>query len=205
LFFRQTKIHLFFVINKNHFFVSQAFKNKVIMKKEQCYHLGKITKPHGLKGEVQIWLDVDLPEAYEELEALFLETKGEMVPYIIEQIQIRGKKSILKLEDFKKIEDTEKIIGLEVYLPLKKLPKLKGNQFYYHDVIGYTVFNETLENEIGKLKAIYESTGQDLFAILKDEKEILIPIVDNFIVSLDHDTQSIIVNVPDGLIELYLS
>jgi 16S rRNA processing protein RimM len=175
------------------------------MKKEQCYHLGKITKPHGLKGEVQIWLDVDLPEAYEDLEALFLETKGEMVPYIIEQIQIRGKKSILKLEDFKKIEDTEKIIGLEVYLPLKKLPKLKGNQFYYHDVIGYTVFNESVENEVGKLTAIYESTGQDLFAILKDEKEILIPIVDNFIVSIDHESQSIVVNVPDGLIDLYLS
>ncbi len=174
------------------------------MKKDQCYHLGKITKPHGLKGEVQIWLDVDLPEAYETLEALFLETKGELIPYIIEQIQIRGKKSILKLEDFKRIEDTEKIIGLEVYLPLKKLPKLKGKQFYYHDVIGYTVCDKEPINIIGKLAAIYESTGQDLFAVLKDEKEILIPIVDDFIVSIDHEAESIVVSVPDGLIDLYL-
>lgn len=174
------------------------------MKKDQCYHLGKITKPHGLKGEVQIWLDVDLPEAYDTLEALFLEQKGEMIPYIIEQIQIRGKKSILKLEDFKKIEDTEKIVGLEVYLPLKKLPKLKGKQFYYHDVIGYTVCDKVPENKIGKLSAIYESTGQDLFAVLKDEKEILIPIVDDFIVSIDHDAEQIVVSVPDGLIDLYL-
>ncbi len=174
------------------------------MKKDQCYHLGKITKPHGLKGEVQIWLDVDLPEAYETLEALFLEQKGELIPYIIEQIQIRGKKSILKLEDFKKIEDTEKIVGLEVYLPLKKLPKLKGKQFYYHDVIGYEVCDKTPENKVGKLAAIYESTGQDLFAVLKDEKEILIPIVDDFIVSIDHEAEQIVVSVPDGLIDLYL-
>jgi 16S rRNA processing protein RimM len=174
------------------------------MKKDQCYHLGKITKPHGLKGEVQIWLDVDLPEDYDDLEGLFLEHKGEMVPYIVEQIQIRGKKSILKLEDFKKIEDTEKIVGADVYLPLKKLPKLKGNQFYYHDVIGYDVCNEEVTNVIGVLKAIYESTGQDLFAIEKDEKEILIPIVDDFILAINHKEKNIVLNVPDGLIELYL-
>ena len=107
------------------------------MQKSECFSLGKITKPHGLKGEVTIWLDVDIPENYIGLDGLFLEIKGQLVPYIIEELQIRGKKSIVKFEDINSIEATESIIDAEAYLPIKKLPKLKGKQFYYHEVIGY--------------------------------------------------------------------
>lgn len=174
------------------------------MTKNQCYALGKITKPHGLKGEVQIWLDVDVPEEYEDLEAVFLDIKGQLVPYIIEEIQIRGKKSIVKFEDFKKIEETESIINADAYLPLKKLPKLKPHQFYYHDVIGYIMFDTNTNQELGLLKAIYESIGQDLFAIDYKEKEVLIPIVDDFIETIDHESKKIIMKLPDGLLDLYL-
>ena len=44
---------------------------------EECYFLGKITKPHGLKGEVILWMDVDAPEVYENLESLFLMVNGD--------------------------------------------------------------------------------------------------------------------------------
>jgi 16S rRNA processing protein RimM len=47
------------------------------MQKSECFSLGKITKPHGLKGEVTIWLDVDVPENYIGLDALFLEITGQ--------------------------------------------------------------------------------------------------------------------------------
>jgi 16S rRNA processing protein RimM len=173
------------------------------MEKESCFHLGKITKTHGLKGEVQIWLDVDKPEAYAKLKSLYLEIKGELVSYDIQQIQIRGKKSILKLKVFNKIEEAEPIIGSEIYLPLEKLPKLNGKAFYYHDVIGYTLKNNG--EAIAPIKAIYESTGQDLFACDIDEAEILIPIVDDFIVEIDHQNKSIDLSLPDGLLDIYKS
>jgi len=67
------------------------------MQKSECFSLGKITKPHGLKGEVTIWLDVDVPENYIGLDALFLEIKGQLVPYIIEELQVRGKNLLLSL------------------------------------------------------------------------------------------------------------
>ena len=156
------------------------------MQKSECFSLGKITKPHGLKGEVTIWLDVDVPENYIGLDGLFLEIKGQLVPYIIEELQIRGKKSIVKFEDINSIEATETIIDAEAYLPIKKLPKLKGKQFYYHEVIGYQLFDNNSKKDLGELKAIYESTGQDLFAVDINESEVLIPIIDNFLDSVDH-------------------
>lgn len=107
-----------------------------------------------------------------------------MIPYDVEKIQIRGKKSILKLKEITSIEETEKVVNAEVFLPLIALPKLKGNRFYYHEIIGYNIYDSNSEKEIGKIKAIYESTGNDLFAVDHNGVEILIPIVDQFIKKL---------------------
>jgi 16S rRNA processing protein RimM len=175
------------------------------MQKSECFSLGKITKPHGLKGEVTIWLDVDVPENYIDLDGLFLEIKGQLVPYIIEELQVRGKKSIVKFEDIKSIEATETIIDAEAYLPIKKLPKLKGKQFYYHEVIGYQIIDSNSQKDLGELKAIYESTGQDLFAVDINETEVLIPIIDNFLDTIDHSEKRIHVTLPDGLLDIYLN
>ena len=175
------------------------------MQKSECFSLGKITKPHGLKGEVTIWLDVDVPENYIGLDGLFLEIKGQLVPYIIEELQVRGKKSIVKFEDINSIEATETIIDAEAYLPIKKLPKLKGKQFYYHEVIGYQIIDNNSQKDLGELKAIYESTGQDLFAVDINETEVLIPIIDNFLDTIDHSEKRIHVTLPDGLLDIYLN
>ncbi len=175
------------------------------MQKSECFFLGKITKPHGLKGEVTVWLDVDNPDDYEGLDAVFLEIKNELVPFIISDIQIRGKKSIAKFEDINKIEQTESIVGAELYLPLTSLPKLSGKKFYYHEVIGFEIYDNNLQKSLGLLKAIYESSGQDLFGIDANGVEILVPIVDEFIVAVDRTIKRIEINAPDGLLDIYLS
>lgn len=175
------------------------------MQKSECFALGKITKTHALKGEVIIYLDVDFPEDYEDLEAIFLEMRGQLVPYIIEELQIKGKKSIIKFEDIDTIEEAEKIVNANAFLPLNALPKLKGNQFYYHDVIGYEITDLASAKSLGELKAIYESTGQDLFAVMLDDKEILIPIVDDIIKKVDHENKKIDVSLPEGLLDVYLN
>ncbi len=175
------------------------------MQKSECFSLGKITRTHALKGEVIIFLDVDSPGDYSDLEAIFLEIKGQLVPYIIEELQIKGRKSILKLEDINSIEEAEALVNAPVWLPLSALPELKGNQFYYHDVIGYEIHDISSGTRIGTLKAIYESTGQDLFAIDVEEKEVLIPIVDEFIHKIDRENQRIEVKLPGGLLDVYMN
>ena len=175
------------------------------MQKSDCFALGKITKTHALKGEVTIYLDVDAPEDYTKLKAVFLEINEQLVPYVIERIQIKGKKSIVKFEGINRIEEAEPIVNAAAFLPITALPKLKGTQFYYHEVIGYEIVDAEKAESVGKLKAIYESTGQDLFAIDIDGKEVLLPIVDNFIKNIDHEQNKIEVVLPDGLLDIYLN
>jgi 16S rRNA processing protein RimM len=174
------------------------------MKKDDCFHLGKITQPHGIKGEVKVWLDVDVPQEYEKLESVFLEMKGQLIPHFIEEIQIRGKKSIARFEDMKTWEDTQKILGCEMYLPLSALPKLKSDQYYYHEIVGYEVVDAATKKVYSTVDAVYESTGQDLLAMTMEEKEILIPINDDIVVGIDKENKQLFVSLPAGLLEVYL-
>ncbi|MCL9807600.1 ribosome maturation factor RimM [Flavobacterium amniphilum] len=174
------------------------------MRKDDCFYLGKIAKKFSFKGEVLIYLDTDEPEMYEDLESVFVEFNKNLVPFFIENGQLhKGDFLKVRFEDVDSEEEADKLIGCEVYLPLTMLPKLEGNKFYYHEVIGFDVIDQRLGN-IGKIVAINDSAAQPLFEIDKDGIEILVPMIDDFIVEVNRTNKSITLNTPEGLVDLYL-
>ena len=90
-----------------------------------------------------------------------------------------------------------------MHLPLTLLPALSGNKFYFHEVLGYQVIDK-LEGEIGLIKQIFNYPNQDFIVIMKDEKEILIPINNEIISKVDRVNQLISVELPAGLLDIYL-
>lgn len=173
------------------------------MKKEDCYKLGKLIKTHALKGEVSIFLDVDNPQYYKKIKSIFLDINGRLEEFGVERLHLHKKKNVIKLKGIDSIEQAEEILKTDVYLPLSTLPKLGENQFYYHDIIGYKAYNE--EEALGEIKAIYQTAGQDLFAIDVDGKEVLVPMADEFIQEINQDDKFIRLVLPDGLLDLYLN
>lgn len=172
------------------------------MTKEECYQLGKITKPFGFKGQVIMFLDVDCPEDYAELDSAFVEVKENLVPYFFKLENINGNKAVATFEDLTP-EEAQALVGHELYLPLDLLPKLTGNQFYFHEVIGFNVIDDE-HGDIGTIKSIIEYPAQPLFQIMKDEAEILIPMIDPVIKEVDRENKRIFISAPTGLIDLYL-
>lgn len=174
------------------------------MKKEECFYLGRIVKKYSFKGELLAKLDTDEPELYENLDAIFLDLRGNLVPFFIEHSQLHKSDLLrLKFEDVDDEADADALIKTELYLPLKFLPKLEGNKFYFHEVIGFTI-KDTKFGKVGTIKAVNDSTAQALFEIDRDGTEILIPMNDEFIVKVDRANKTIEVDTPDGLIDLYL-
>ena len=84
------------------------------------------------------------------------------------------------------------------------LPKLSGNKFYFHEIIGYKAI-DTEEGEIGTIEAVLDGNAQDIFQIKRGKKEILIPIVDDFLLEVNREKKEILLNAPEGLIEFYLN
>jgi len=174
------------------------------MTKDTCFQLGKITKTHGLKGEVIVYLDVDYPEEYEDMDSVFLDVKGQLVPYFFENLQMKGKKSIAKFETVDTFEQAQKIVNLDMYLPLDTLPDLDEGQFFYHEVIGYDVWDESSQQSLGPILSIYEAVQQDLISVKVKGKEVLIPISDTIVLRAEAENKKMIVRLPDGLLDVYL-
>lgn len=175
------------------------------MRKEDCFYLGKIAKKFSFKGEILIYLDTDEPEIYQNLESVFVLMNRNLVPFFIDQATLHKDKFLrVKFEDVDSEEEADNLIGSEIYLPLNMLPKLEGNQFYYHEIVGFKVIDQRL-GDIGTVHSIIENSAQPLFEIYKGDKQILIPMIDEFINALDRKNKTITLETPEGLVDLYLN
>ena len=175
------------------------------MTKEECFYLGKIVSKHSFKGEVLIKLDTDEPELYEKMESVFVSLGNNLVPFFIEKSRLH-KSSLLRVrfEEVANESDADKVMGSEIYLPLSFLPKLKGNKFYYHEIIGFTL-QDKVHGDIGIIQSVNDTTSQALFEVEKGDKQLLIPVNDQIITKVDRDNKTIFVETPEGLVDLYLA
>lgn len=174
------------------------------MRKEDCFYLGKIAKKFSFKGEVLLYLDTDEPELYENMESVFVDINNNLIPFFIETSSLHKNDFLrVKFEDMNTEADAEEILNCPIYLPLKLLPKLTGNKFYFHEVIGFNVEDKRL-GIVGRIVSINDSTAQPLFEVLKGETEILIPMIDHFLVKIDRENKTVFMDLPEGLVEMYL-
>ncbi|MFD2517066.1 ribosome maturation factor RimM [Salinimicrobium flavum] len=174
------------------------------MTKEECFYLGRIVSKFSFKGEVLIKLDTDEPETYLEMESVFVEYDNNLVPFFIERSSLQKSNLLrVKFEEVDSEEDAEDLMKCDVYLPLTMLPELDDDQFYFHEIIGFTVEDE-LYGTVGTLTGVNDTTTQALFEIEKNGKQVLIPMNDQFLVKVDKKNKTIHVKTPEGLIDLYL-
>ncbi|WP_162126537.1 ribosome maturation factor RimM [Flavobacterium phycosphaerae] len=174
------------------------------MRKDDCFYLGKIAKKFSFKGEVLIYLDTDEPELYEDMESVFVEFNKNLIPYFIENSALHKNDFLrVQFEDVDSEDEADKLIGCDIYLPLSMLPKLEGNKFYFHEVVGFEVEDKRL-GVVGVIQSINDTSAQPLFEVLNGEVEILIPMIDHFLVEIDRKNKKVVMDLPEGLIEMYL-
>lgn len=175
------------------------------MNKADCFHLGYIAKLHGFKGEVSLFLDVTNPEDYRTLDAMFIEINGALTPFFVESITLKNKGfAAIKLEGVNNEVEAKKLLRNQVYLPAQILPELKGTQFYDHEVVGFEVW-DIKYGKVGIIQDIIDLSVNPLMQIEAGDKEVLIPLVKNLVQELDRKNKKMVINAPDGLIELYLA
>ena len=172
------------------------------MTTEQCFYLGRVTKPWGTKGQLQLFLDVDTPDDYAGLDSAFVSTKGQLVPFFFHIDQMNGNRAVVTPEEMSPAQ-AQAFVGCDLYLPLDLLPKLEGNKFYFHEVVGFKVV-DSVYGDIGILRQVIEYPAQPLFQIEKNGVEILVPVIDQVIDRVDRVLKILFITAPNGLIELYV-
>jgi 16S rRNA processing protein RimM len=173
------------------------------MRKEDCFYLGRIVRKHSFKGEVVLKLDTDEPELYQEMESVFVNIGNNMIPFFIKDSLLqKGNQLRVNFETIQSEADADALLKAGVYLPLSMLPKLTGKKFYFHEIIGFAA-EDVAYGAIGTVTGVNDSTAQPLFEIEKEGMQILVPMIDDFIINIDREKQKILLKTPAGLLDMY--
>ena len=171
------------------------------MENQDCIYLGKVLKPFSYKGELKIYIKDFYIDQINELDSFLLNIQGSYIPFTIKAI-IKNKSNIFRisLDGIDSEDSAKKLAGVEIYVEnnlIKSEVIEKNNNYIFVD---YVIYNKN--SIIGKIIDIVENKNQDLFEVVVNEKRILIPIVDEFVVNIDNDNKKIIMNLPVGLTDL---
>jgi 16S rRNA processing protein RimM len=173
------------------------------MKIEDCFRIGSVLKTKGLKGEMQLYVDFDNLDNI-DFNALFIEIGGKLAPFFVESVKYNQKNSAyLYLEDVDTIEKATPLVKKDIYLPNKLKPKKKKAEFTLRDLIDFTAVDEN-EGELGKITAIHEYPQQLIAAVTYKNCEVLFPLNEEIIVAIDVVKEILTVDLPEGLLEIYL-
>ncbi len=167
------------------------------------YYLGYIVKPIGNKGMLRVQLETDNPQYYNNLKEILVEIHDQLIPYPVKSIHTSDSNTKVEFKNIDSPELAKLLQGCTLYLPLSHLPKLKGNQFYYHEVIGFEVSDKN-HGHIGKVQTVIDQTSQAILQIDLNGKEILIPVTDEIIKKVDRKKKQLEIDSPEGLIDIYL-
>ncbi|XPV76562.1 MAG: ribosome maturation factor RimM [Desulfovibrio sp.] len=168
--------------------------------------VGVIAKPHGIRGELCIDSYADSPLLFEQAPCLYLRS-GENAPLkktTVESWRRHKGRVLLTLKGVHDRNISETMRGLEILVDKDALPETAEEEFYLHQLIGLEILNED-GSLLGELKDFIETPMQEVWVIITPEgKEILLPVVEEFIVDVDIESEQVTVAPPEGLIDIYL-
>ena len=183
--------------------------------KEDCYKIGKITKPHGLKGEVNfmftddIWDRVSVshphaPHAEGQGEMLICEVDGILVPFFIEEYRFRSDSvALVKFEDLNSADAVQFLVNSDVYFENKYLDESEEEAVSLNFFIGFRMIDGTDNAEIGTIADIDDNTDNWLFIVERpDGSEVMIPAHEEFIKEIRQDEREMVMDLPLGLLDL---
>ncbi len=168
---------------------------------ERLFPIGRVIKPHGVKGKIKIEYFGDDPVSFSLYDEIFIENpEGVLKPYKVLEAIPKPPGLLLQLEGIERREDVEPLQGKEILIRREALPELKNGEYYWIDLLGIRV--ETLEGRrIGELKAIFPTKANDVYVVKGKRKEIFLPATEEVIQSIDLEKRVMKVVRMEGLWE----
>lgn len=163
----------------------------------KLFEIGKITRPHGIVGEVKVAVSLDMGDVLSRIKTVYLDDAQHPVKII--RFREHQGAALLLLDKVTTRNDAEALRGKLVYINEKALPTLPEGEYYAHDLIGLAVF--TLDGaELGSIVEVLGTGSNDVYVIHKPgSKELLLPALDSVVKAIDFEKRSMTVIVPDGL------
>ena len=164
--------------------------------------VGEITGPHGLAGEVKFrsYLVGDL-EITDGMVLTLLFPDGKKLTKQLLKVRGGHKGLLLTIEGISDRDSAESLKGVRVEVDADIFPDAPEGEYYWRDLIGLSVFLKAGE-EIGKVVNLVDRAEQDLLVIDMGGREVMVPFVEPIVVSVDIEAGRLVINPPEGLLEI---
>jgi 16S rRNA processing protein RimM len=169
-----------------------------MIRDEEVYHIGKLGKTHGVKGEISFLFDDDV---FDRIDAdyLILKIDGILVPFFIEEYRFKSDaNAIVKFEDIDTQERARELTGCEVYFP-RELADTDENSISWAAIVGFDIIEAESEKTIGRIASVDDTTINILFEL---EDGRLIPASEDLITAVNQQAHTISMHLPAGLLDL---
>ena len=164
--------------------------------------IGKIQATQGIRGQLRVIPFAGDASSISQLESVMIKAPtGALERFPVVSAKAHGKRVILTLKPFDNINQVLHLVGREIYADRGALPELPSDEYYWSDLLGLQV--STQEGEaLGELVDIIETGSNDVYVVKKDGREVLIPALEDVILSVDLAANSMTVSLPEGLLDL---
>ena len=164
--------------------------------------VGRIARPHGLRGQVVINPETDfVEERFAEGATIWTRSAAGDEQLTVASVRVQNGRPVVGFAGFARVEDVERLAGLELRVPEETLQALPPGTYYEHQLVGCIV--ETVEGDVvGKVAAIDGGAGATRLVMNGPRGEILIPLAVEICIEIDVVTKRIRIQPPEGLLEL---
>ena len=185
---------------------------------EDVYLIGRLTRTHGIKGEMELQFTDDAFDRG-EVDYVVLLLDGIFVPFFFEEYRFKNNEAaLIKFADIDSEKDARRLVGVSVYyphaaLPADDAPEIRSLQAF----VGYTVLLPDLTavqaddtedagmptRELGCITHVAATPSSALLTVETEEgEEVLLPLHDDFVLDYDTRRRYLVLNVPEEILEL---
>lgn len=163
--------------------------------------VGVITSTHGIKGEVKVFPTTDDPTRFEVLKNAYIVYKNEKINVSIKSVKYFKQYVIVKFKEFDDINLVEKYKSCDLIIERKDAVRLEENEYFICDLIGLDVITDEGE-EFGVITDVLTSSANDIYVVKHNDKEVLLPVIDQCVLDVNLDQKKVLVHIMDGLLDL---
>jgi 16S rRNA processing protein RimM len=170
--------------------------------------VGRVLRPHGLRGEVRVEIHTDAPERFASYERLYLAPvapggsalmSGEPVPRALQGHRFHQGKVLLKLEGVDDRNQAEELRDQWVWISIEDAVPLEEGEVYLHQMLHLRVV--TAEGEpLGEIAEIIETGANFVYVVHGARGEILVPDTEEVVLEVDTEARQMTVHLIDGLV-----
>ncbi|MFM7024338.1 MAG: ribosome maturation factor RimM [Flavobacteriales bacterium] len=169
------------------------------MQTGDTFYFGVLTKLKGFKGEIHFKVETFIEDT-ESIKAVQLLIGKHLAEYKVERVSLNEEKGVIKFEGVNTDKEAAGLLKFKMYLNTADFPELE-EEWNPKDILSYKVFDKE-KGYIGDISDVNDQTAQTLITVTLNKKEILIPLVEEFIEGIDEEKKELHIDVPSALLDL---